>query len=758
MYPKEEKVDVNDLEVYGVDEQQKKSSGLDAMGTTMMTSGDDQRGMWEIDVRAPQQNLLHEMNDPSMFYNDQFPLIPDFPCMSSSSSSSSNPAPAKPISSTTTTSSASSVSSSTSSAASWAVLKSEYVTEEEGDGNGEERVEEVSGERGRSGGVPVVSAAATTETVVGGSGLQLETVGGSGTIDCMDVMENFGYMDLIDGNELWDPSSIFEQSAPDLQPESEVVQESGMKDGGGGGGGGGGGLDELGEMFFDWLKSNKESISAEDMRNIKLKRSTVESASKRLGSSKEGKKQLLKLILEWVQQHQLQRKNSGGGEGGELLTATSNPTGHYPLQQFQGLQSQASIPATVASMPATVAPPPFNCSSWVPPGEISNAFSPSWIPPYPPYVADQAGNGMAMVAPPVQPPSTFSYLGGDYTSGLNSQMNPYNNTGYTVGSADYQVLESAPPWNPSQITMAASPYNNQFHDMGNRYAPPLMPLAPCYPDQYPFNPAVYAAGGGDDQRLMGLGSSATKEARKKRMARQRRTYFHHHHHSRQNQNSHQNHVANNDHNSHPMLVDDNSGKSHGGNWVYWPSPPSPNTVPLEAPQRTSSRPVPSCDRLSKQTSCDKRQELKTEKNLKFLLQKVLKQSDVGSLGRIVLPKKEAESHLPDLDSRDGVSIAMEDIGTSQVWNMRYRFWPNNKSRMYLLENTGDFVKANGLQEGDFIVIYSDVKCGKYLIRGVKVRQPATGKSEGKKPVKRSYRSLSQSARSSPSSPAKIAAI
>ncbi|KAJ0453999.1 putative transcription factor B3-Domain family [Helianthus annuus] len=516
MYPKEEKVDVK--EVYGVDEQQKKSSGFDAMGTTMMTSGDDQRGMWEIDVRAQQQNLLHEMNDPSMFYNDQFPLIPDFPCMSSSSSSSSNPAPAKPISSTTTTSSASSVSSSTSSAASWAVLKSEYVTEEEGDGNGEERVEEVSGDRGRSGGVPVVSTAApATETVVGGSGLQLETVGGSGTIDCMDVMENFGYMDLIDGNELWDPSSIFEQSAPDLQPQSEVVQESEMKDGGGGGGGGG--LDELGEMFFDWLKSNKESISAEDMRNIKLKRSTVESASKRLGSSKEGKKQL-----------------------------------HEP--------------------------------------------------------------------------------------------------------------------------------------------------------------------------------------------------------SRQNQNSHQNHVANNDHSSHPMLVDDNSGKSHGENWVYWPSPPSPNTVPLEAP----SRPVPSCDRLSKQTSCDKRQELKTEKNLKFLLQKVLKQSDVGSLGRIVLPKKEAESHLPDLDSRDGVSIAMEDIGTSQVWNMRYRFWPNNKSRMYLLENTGDFVKANGLQEGDFIVIYSDVKCGKYLIRGVKVRQPATGKSEGKKPVKRSYRSLSQSARSSPSSPTKIAAI
>lgn len=36
-------------------------------------------------------------------------------------------------------------------------------------------------------------------------------------------------------------------------------------------------------------------------------------------------------------------------------------------------------------------------------------------------------------------------------------------------------------------------------------------------------------------------------------------------------------------------------------------------------------------------------------------------------------QKEAESHLPELESRDGISIAMEDIGTSRVWNMRYRY-------------------------------------------------------------------------------------
>ncbi|XP_066311582.1 regulatory protein viviparous-1-like [Miscanthus floridulus] len=139
---------------------------------------------------------------------------------------------------------------------------------------------------------------------------------------------------------------------------------------------------------------------------------------------------------------------------------------------------------------------------------------------------------------------------------------------------------------------------------------------------------------------------------------------------------------------------------------------------------------------------------KAYKNLRFLLQKVLKQSDVGSLGRIVLPKKEAEVHLPELKSRDGISIPMEDIGTSRVWNMRYRFWPNNKSRMYLLENTGEFVRSNELQEGDFIVIYSDVKSGKYLIRGVKVRLPAQEQRSGSSAAGKAQADVSSRSRES----------
>jgi hypothetical protein len=41
---------------------------------------------------------------------------------------------------------------------------------------------------------------------------------------------------------------------------------------------------------------------------------------------------------------------------------------------------------------------------------------------------------------------------------------------------------------------------------------------------------------------------------------------------------------------------------------------------------------------------------------------------------IINNQKEAETHLPELEARDGISIPMEDIGTSRVWNMRYRYY------------------------------------------------------------------------------------
>nr|KYP54554.1 B3 domain-containing transcription factor ABI3 [Cajanus cajan] len=391
------------------------------------------------------------------------------------------------------------------------------------------------------------------------------------------------------------------------------------------------------EVFLEWLKSNKDSVSANDLRNVKLKKATIESAARRLGGGKEAMKQLLKLILEWVQTSHLQNKRRKENNG-SINTALQ--------AQFQDPGGQNNQTTQTASF----APESNSCFSNNTPWLSPQAFG-----------TDQA------------PIMQF----------------PQHMVGQSFGENGIFP-------------------NGGFGGYGNN-------------NQYPYQ---FFHGPGD--RLMRLGPSATKEARKKRMARQRRFMTHHRHH---NSNNHQN-----NHGSDPRLGSDNCTTvmaaphaNPAANWMYWQAMTGGTAGPLAPVAPAES---PAADRSAMQTqnghqgraASDRRQGWKPEKNLRFLLQKVLKQSDVGSLGRIVLPKKEAETHLPELEARDGISITMEDIGTSRVWNMRYRYWPNNKSRMYLLENTGDFVRANGLQEGDFIVIYSDVKCGKYMIRGVKVRQ------------------------------------
>ncbi|XP_047313394.1 B3 domain-containing transcription factor FUS3-like [Impatiens glandulifera] len=105
--------------------------------------------------------------------------------------------------------------------------------------------------------------------------------------------------------------------------------------------------------------------------------------------------------------------------------------------------------------------------------------------------------------------------------------------------------------------------------------------------------------------------------------------------------------------------------------------------------------------------------------LKFLFQKELRMSDVSALRRMVIPKKAAESYLPELSEREGVVIKMDDIDGHRSWSFKFRYWPNNTSRMYVLENTGEFVNAHGLKQGDYIMLYKEIDSQKYVIRGRK---------------------------------------
>lgn len=104
--------------------------------------------------------------------------------------------------------------------------------------------------------------------------------------------------------------------------------------------------------------------------------------------------------------------------------------------------------------------------------------------------------------------------------------------------------------------------------------------------------------------------------------------------------------------------------------------------------------------------------------LTFLLKKELTTTDVGDLGRIILPKRDAECQLPRLENKEGKLLCMEDYNSNKKWTLRYKWWPNNKSRMYVLESTGDFVKHYDLREKDEFVIYKDAS-GKLVIRGQK---------------------------------------
>ncbi|XP_050368187.1 B3 domain-containing transcription factor LEC2-like isoform X2 [Argentina anserina] len=73
------------------------------------------------------------------------------------------------------------------------------------------------------------------------------------------------------------------------------------------------------------------------------------------------------------------------------------------------------------------------------------------------------------------------------------------------------------------------------------------------------------------------------------------------------------------------------------------------------------------------------------KELSVLFKKEFKKSDVGCWGRIVIPK-EAEKYLPSLSEKQGIVLWIRDVHSSQVWGMKYKYWANNKSRMYVLDS------------------------------------------------------------------------
>ncbi|XP_020571860.1 B3 domain-containing protein Os07g0563300-like [Phalaenopsis equestris] len=85
-----------------------------------------------------------------------------------------------------------------------------------------------------------------------------------------------------------------------------------------------------------------------------------------------------------------------------------------------------------------------------------------------------------------------------------------------------------------------------------------------------------------------------------------------------------------------------------------------------------------------------------------LFEKMLSASDAGRIGRLVLPKKCAEVYFPMISQPEGLPLKMQDA-SGKEWVFQFRFWPNNNSRMYVLEGVTPCIQSMQLQAGDTVV-------------------------------------------------------
>nr|XP_023900596.1 B3 domain-containing protein Os07g0563300-like isoform X1 [Quercus suber] len=98
-----------------------------------------------------------------------------------------------------------------------------------------------------------------------------------------------------------------------------------------------------------------------------------------------------------------------------------------------------------------------------------------------------------------------------------------------------------------------------------------------------------------------------------------------------------------------------------------------------------------------------------------LFEKMLSHSDAGRIGRLVLPKKCAEAYFPPISQPEGLPLKVQDA-KGKEWIFQFRFWPNNNSRMYVLEGVTPCIQSMQLQAGD-IVTFSRLEPEGKLVMG-----------------------------------------
>ena len=92
----------------------------------------------------------------------------------------------------------------------------------------------------------------------------------------------------------------------------------------------------------------------------------------------------------------------------------------------------------------------------------------------------------------------------------------------------------------------------------------------------------------------------------------------------------------------------------------------------------------------------------------------------------------AVAHLPSLDSQQARTISAHDAYGNPV-TLKYRYWINNQSRMYLLEGTQAIQKEYNLKPGD-VIQFSKRPDGSLVLHGRRGTPADLAKKPGRPPA------------------------
>lgn len=64
-----------------------------------------------------------------------------------------------------------------------------------------------------------------------------------------------------------------------------------------------------------------------------------------------------------------------------------------------------------------------------------------------------------------------------------------------------------------------------------------------------------------------------------------------------------------------------------------------------------------------------------------------------------------QAYFPPISQSEGIPVRIQDVKGNE-WTFQFRFWPNNNSRMYVLEGVTPCIQSMQLRAGDTGILFA----------------------------------------------------